>query len=114
MLIARQQTEKFPATSPDKMFSDGRPSREEVTTSATWAESVEVKTFTNSGIIAPARVPHEMINESCHQRSLFPPSVGMVSLEITKVITTETIDVIHTRDVSGDSNFITAVSRMRD
>jgi hypothetical protein len=50
------------------MFNDGPPSWLLVTTSWTWAEEVEVKTLTNSGMIAPASVPQEIIDESCHQR----------------------------------------------
>ncbi len=65
---------KFPATSPDRMFSDAPPSRAEVTTSLTWADSVEVKIFTNSGMIAPASVPHVMTVESFHQSDPSPRS----------------------------------------
>ena len=50
------------------MLSDAPPSREAVTTSCTCAECVEVKTFTNSGMIAPASVPQVMMVESFHQR----------------------------------------------
>ena len=48
------------------MLSDAPPSCEAVTTSRMWAECVEVKTLTNSGMIAPASVPQEMIVESFH------------------------------------------------
>ena len=48
------------------MLSDGPPSRDEVTTSLTWLDSVEVKILTNSGMIAPASVPQVMIVESFH------------------------------------------------
>jgi hypothetical protein len=48
------------------MFSDAPPSRDEVTTSRTCADSVEVKTFTSSGMIAPASVPQVMIVDSFH------------------------------------------------
>ena len=51
------------------MFSDAPPSRDAVTTSFTWPESVEVKTLTNSGMMAPARVPQLMISDSFHQRA---------------------------------------------
>ena len=50
------------------MLSEGPPSFEAVTTSRTWPELTEVKTFTSSGITAPASVPHEMIAESFHHR----------------------------------------------
>ena len=50
----------------------------DVTTSFTWADLVEVKTLTNSGMIAPARVPQEMIEASFHQ-SVPSPRVGIIS-----------------------------------
>ena len=56
------------------MFSDAPPSLEEVTTSRTWADSVEVNTFTNSGMMAPARVPHVMTVESFHHSVPSPRS----------------------------------------
>src|SRR2546421_8756202 len=49
--IPSQYALKLPATRPDRMLSDGPPSREAVTTSRTWPDSVEVNTFTSSGII---------------------------------------------------------------
>ena len=67
MLMPSQYAEKFPATSPDRMLSEAPPSLDEVTTSWTWRDSVEVKTFTSSGMIAPASVPQEMIARQ------FPP-----------------------------------------
>ena len=48
---------KLPATRPERIFSDGPPSRDDVTTSRTWRDSVEVNTFTSSGMSAPASVP---------------------------------------------------------
>src|SRR5215813_10135185 len=93
------------------MLSDGPPSREEVTTSATCVDSVEVKTLTNSGMMAPARVPHEMIVASCHQRSVLPERDGMISLETTNVRITETIEVIQTSEVKGASKFIESLFR---
>src|SRR5579863_2086340 len=62
-----QNALKFPATSPDRILSDAPPSREEVTTSRTWVDSVEVNTFTSSGITAPARVPQVITLDSFHQ-----------------------------------------------
>ena len=59
------------------MLSEAPPSREEVTTSRTCRESVLVKTFTISGMIAPARVPQVITVESCHQRSELPPRSGI-------------------------------------
>src|SRR5579884_293804 len=66
MVRPSQYAEKFPATRPDKMFSDAPPSFDDVTTSPTWRDSTEVKTLTSSGMIAPASVPQEMIKESFH------------------------------------------------
>ena len=54
------------------MSSDAPPSRAEVTTSRTWADSVEVKTLTSSGMIAPASVPHVMTVESFHHSEPSP------------------------------------------
>src|SRR5215475_3858304 len=45
MLMPSQKPEKLPATSPDRMLSDEPPSRDDVTTSLTWRDSVEVKTL---------------------------------------------------------------------
>src|SRR4030095_2445228 len=88
------------------MLSDGPPSFEEITTSLTCLDSVEVNTFTSSGMIAPASVPQEMIMLSFHQSVVFPPSSGIVSRDTIKVRTTDTTDVIQTREVSGLSKFI--------
>jgi hypothetical protein len=62
---------------PDSTFSDAPPSRDAVTTSRTWADSVDVKTLTTSGMIAPARVPHVMIVDSFHHSVGSPFSVGI-------------------------------------
>ena len=78
-----------------------------VTTSRTCAELVDVKTLTTSGMIAPASVPHVMMVESFHH-SVPSPRSGMSRYDTTKVMTTETIEVSHTRDVSGASKFILA------
>ena len=61
------------------MLSDAPPSREEVTTSRTWRDSVEVKIFTNSGMMAPARVPQVITVESFHHREGSPPRFGISS-----------------------------------
>src|SRR5688572_24388162 len=87
------------------MLSDAPPSRDDVTTSRTCREPVEVKTFTSSGMTAPAIVPQLMIRESFHQ-SVPSPSVGISTRETTNVRITETIDVSHTSEVSGCSKFI--------
>src|SRR5437764_4680860 len=97
-----QNALKFPAVSPASTFSDAPPSREAVTTSRTWLDSVEVKTLIISGMIAPASVPQLMIAESCHQ-SAPPPRSPTRKYETTKVIATETTEVSQTRDVSGAS-----------
>src|SRR5688572_5041680 len=105
IVMPSQYALKFPATRPDRMFSDAPPSRDELTTSRTCALSVDVKTFTNSGMIAPASVPQVMTVDSFHQ-SEPSPSVGIMKYETTYVSTTDTIDVNHTSDVSGASKFI--------
>src|SRR5262249_43923306 len=94
-----------PATRPDKMLSDGPPSRDDVTTSLVWRDSTDVKTFTNSGMIAPASVPHVMIADSFHH-SVPSPRSGMISFDTMNVSTTEMIDVSQTRNVRGASKFM--------
>ena len=47
-----------------------------LTTSLTCADSVDVKTFTNSGMMAPASVPHVMTVDSFHH-SVPSPRSGM-------------------------------------
>ena len=64
------------------MLSDAPPSREAVTTSRTWPDSVEVKTLTTSGMIAPASVPQVMMVESFHQ-SVPSPRSGISRYETT-------------------------------
>src|SRR5687768_8668299 len=107
-MIARpsQYAEKLPATRPDRMFSEAPPSRDDDTTSRTWRECVDVNTFTSSGMIAPASVPHVMTVESCHHRSGLSPRFGMVRYDNRYVRATETIEVNHTSCVSGTSKFI--------
>src|SRR3954453_15281055 len=74
MLRPSQYALKLPATRPDRMLSDAPPSREDVTTSLTWRDSVDVNTFTNSGMIAPASVPQVMMLESFHHNVPSPMS----------------------------------------
>src|SRR5262245_25106031 len=105
MVMPSQYAEKLPATRPERMLSDGPPSRDDVTTSFVWRDSVEVKTFTNSGMIAPASVPHVMIAESFHH-SVPSPRSGIIALETMNVSTTDRIEVSHTRNVSGASKFM--------
>src|SRR5437764_5288039 len=89
--------------SPARMLSDAPPSREAVTISRTWRDSVDVKTFTSSGMIAPASVPQVMIDESFHHIVASPPRFGMRRYEMRNVSATETIDVSQTSDVRGCS-----------
>src|ERR671935_3333879 len=88
------------------MFSDAPPSRDEVTTSRVCRESMDVKTFTSSGMIAPASVPQVMMLDSFHQSDPSPATVGMSRYETTKVSATETSEVSQTSEVSGASKFI--------
>src|ERR1044072_2749153 len=105
IVMPSQYALKLPATRPERMLSDGPPSRDDVTTSRTCRDSVDVNTFTNSGMIAPASVPHVMTADSFHH-SEPSPSVGIIIFETMNVSTTERIDVSHTRYVSGASKFI--------
>src|SRR5580765_5063996 len=95
------------------MLSDAPPSLDELTTSRTCAESVDVKTFTSSGMTAPARVPHVMTVESFHQSDP-SPSVGMSSHEAAYVAAIETNEVSQTRRVSGASKFIVSAEAYCD
>src|SRR3954463_1527038 len=103
MVVPNQNALKFPATRPERMLSDAPPSRDDVTTSRVCRELTEVKTFTNSGMIAPASVPQVITSDSFHHRVLSPPMFGISSAETTKVRATETSDVNHTSVVSGAS-----------
>jgi len=89
------------------MLREAPPSRAEITTSRTWADSVEVKIFTSSGMMAPASVPQVMTVDSFHQR-VPSPSPPISTEEATYVMTTDTPEVIHTSEVSGASKFILA------
>src|SRR5215203_4352684 len=100
---------KLPATSPARIFSEAPPSRDDDTTSRTCADSVDVKIFTSSGMIAPARVPHVITVDNF--RHIVPsPSSGMSRYETRYVISTDTIDVSHTRIVRGVYKFITVAA----
>src|SRR5437660_12187878 len=112
MLSPSQYALKLPATKPDRMFSDAPPSREEATTSFTCDDSVDVKTFTSSGMIAPASVPHVMTVDSFHH-NVPSPRLGMRTNETRYVSATETIDVSHTSEVSGASKFMRSASPNR-
>ena len=58
------------------MLSDAPPSRDAVTTSCTWRDSVEVKTLTSSGMIAPASVPQVMIERELPPQRAVAQSSG--------------------------------------
>ena len=68
MSMPIQKALKLPATMPERIVSDGPPSREAVTISWTCLECELVKTLVNSGISTAARVPQLMIAASCHHR----------------------------------------------
>src|SRR6185503_13632159 len=95
-----QNAEKFPATKPDRMFSDAPPCLEQLVTSRTWREVVLTNTLVNSGITAPATVPQLIIIDSTHHNAgcgvplasrKSPSSIRLA----TNVMTIETIDVSH-------------------
>src|SRR5262245_2952599 len=92
------------------MFKDGPPCRDEVTTSLTCRDSIEVKTLTSSWMTAPASVPQVMISDSFHHSELSPPTVQIKSAETMKVNTTDTPEVIQTSEVSGASKLNEAAS----
>src|SRR5690349_15181595 len=97
---------KLPATRPDRMFSDAPPCRDDVTTSRTCAEFIDVNTFTSSGITAPASVPHVITVESFHHSDGSPFRFGIISQDTRYVRAIDTIDVSHTSVVSGASKSI--------
>src|SRR5262245_57214723 len=108
MLAPSQYAEKFPATRPERILSEGPPSSDEVTISRTWRELIKVNTLTSSGMMAPAKVPQEMIVASFHHNDGSPPKSGIISLETTKVRTMEIMEVTHTSDVRGVSKFMSS------
>src|SRR5258706_3866069 len=95
IVIPNQNALKFPATNPERMFRDAPPSREEVTISRTCRDPVEVNTFTNSGIIAPASVPQVITSDSFHHSVRSAPIVGITNRDARDVSATDTIDVSH-------------------
>src|ERR1700722_5228583 len=94
---------KLPATNPDKIFSDAPPSFDDDTTSFTCPESTDVKTFTSSGITAPASVPHVITVDNFHHMVGSPPKSGIMKYETRYVAPIDRIDVSHTSVVSGVS-----------
>src|SRR5262245_41260249 len=89
------------------MLSDGPPSFDEITTSFTCPDSVEVNTLTSSGMIAPASVPHVMTVESFHH-SVPSPRLLISHQDARYVSPTETNEANHTSRVSGASKFMRA------
>src|SRR5579863_8350654 len=79
IVMPSQYPLKLPATRPDRMISDAPPSRELVTISRTCRDEVEVKTFTNSGITAPASVPQLITLESFHHSDVSPFKSGIIA-----------------------------------
>src|SRR5215467_14653050 len=103
IVMPSQYALKLPATSPDRMLSDGPPSRDDVTTSFVCRDSTDVNTFTNSGMIAPASVPHVITLDSFHQSDGSPARSGITACDTMYVRPTDKSDVSQTRKVSGDS-----------
>src|SRR5208282_5056267 len=103
-----QNAQKLPATKPDRMFSDAPPWPDAVTISFTCRDLVLTKILVNSMMSGPASVPHEMMPASTHQRFglSMPGNVscpGSSNQLAAKVATMETMEVNHTRFVSGCS-----------
>src|SRR5204862_1753546 len=73
IVMPSQYALKLPAAKPERMLSDAPPCRDDVTTSRVCAEATDVNTFTNSGMIAPASGPQEMILDSFHHIDGSPP-----------------------------------------
>src|SRR4051812_8711549 len=96
-----QKAPKLPATKPDKIFNEAPPSREAVTISFTWRECELVNTLVNSGIKAPAKVPHEIIKDSFHQMPSGKKPI--IEKETAKVTPIEISEVSHTKLVNGAS-----------
>src|SRR5262249_30441526 len=90
------------------MLSDAPPSSDDVTISFTWRESIEVNTFTSSGMMAPASVPQEMMLASFHHKVVSPAKSGMISLDTTNVRMMETNEVTQTSEVKGVSKFMSS------
>ncbi len=64
-----QKALKLPATIPERMFKDGPPSREALTTSAAWVELGLVNILVNSGIKAAPKVPMLMMADKTNHSS---------------------------------------------
>src|SRR5436309_6360684 len=101
MARAFQNTEKLPATMPERMVSEAPPSRVAATISRVWRLLLLVNTLVNSGIRAAASVPQEMMLESFHHKPL--PRSASIQRDTTKVTKIESSEAVHTRLVSGAS-----------
>ena len=106
IVSAFQNTEKLPATRPDRMVSEAPPSRERGHDLATWRECELVNTLVSSGISAAASVPHEMMVESFHHRPVGRGRASIQPFDAAKVTTIDSSEVSHTRLVSGASKSI--------
>ena len=103
-----QNAQKLPVTKPDRMFSDAPPWPDAVTISFTCRDLVLTKILVNSMMSGPASVPQETMPASTHQRfgsaapvaSVKSPSSNLLAMKAT---TMETMEVSHTRFVSGCS-----------
>src|SRR5882724_13324906 len=93
------------------MLSEAPPSRDEITTSFTCADSVEVNTLISSGMTAPASVPQLMMSDSTHHRSPLPRS-AIMACETTNVSPIDKNEVSQTNHVSGCSKLIFFLSPM--
>src|SRR5665647_418850 len=91
------------------MSSEAPPWAADFTTSWTCLLDVEVKTFTSSGMSAPASVPQEMIADSFHH-SVPSPRLLMSRKLVRNVSAIETPEVSHTRLESGRSKSISSES----
>src|ERR1700757_3522984 len=97
-----QNADMLPATKPERMFSEAPPCLEQLVTSRTCRELVLTNTFVNSGITAPAMVPHEIMTDSTHHKSgcgkpeasLKSPRSNLLAINVMMM---ETSDVSHTR-----------------
>src|SRR5579859_1291148 len=95
------------------MLSDAPPCCELVTISFTCPECMDVNTFTNSGMIAPASVPQVMMVESFHHSVGSPPTTG-ITTELTRYVSAmDTNEVSHTSVVSGVSKLKCSALRNR-
>src|SRR5882724_3988138 len=87
------------------MLSEAPPARDEITTSFTCADSVEVNTLISSGMTAPANVPQLMISDNTHHSWPLPRS-AIIAWETRKVSPMDRNEVSQTSQVSGCSKLI--------